>query len=531
MRLTSATSPPRDATSTKGAALSSRVDQMALQVAMQLKAQDDRLREHRAAMDVQYTHLVGSLETERATCRVLKEQVKEQNAKMEKLALTLTTQAAETERLREELAEKRRGDAELRQKVRMKEEAAASARSKEEDERRGAVSGVLEQVRALSDVVSDHERSAKADAESLRAELNAHAQRLQVCEAEVAAMKQAHAAGMQKLTETLRWVDEDHMGRRAEGERSVASSIEILRNELTHGLASHREAVDAKIGSAAAATERLREELAERRRGDAELRQEVRMKEEAAARARSREEDERRGADSSLREQIHALSEVVSAAGRSAKADAEAVRSELAKHAASRETEVTAIKELVNAAGRSAKADADEIRSELAKHVASWGAAAAVTKDALAADLQRLDGGLRAWVAEAIAHAAAEEERRTAFSLEAVHGELASAIAELKAQVAEAVVPLGEPGALSTLRETLWRVDALGKVVARLCDHAAQYASTAEAQEIFRGYPHSFSPTLWPGMFVAARPRSPGRGPSPPRAAERQVAWASGTRW
>ena len=214
------------------------------------------------------------------------------------------------------------------------------------------------------------------------------------------------------------------------------------------------------------------------------------MKEEAAARARSREEDERRAADSGLQEQIRALSDVVSAAGRSAKADAEAVRSELAKHAASCET------------------------------------AAAATKEAL----QGLDGGLRTWAAEAIAHASAEEDRRVALSLEGVHAELAGAIEELRAQVAESVVPLGEPGALTTLREALWRVDALGKVVARLCDHVAKYASAAEAQEFFRDGYRPF-PSLWPGMFVAAQPRSPGRAMSPSRAAERRVAWASGTPW
>ena len=60
--------------------------------------------------------------------------------------------------------------------------------------------------------------------------------------------------------------------------------------------------------------------------------------------------------------------------------------------------------------------------------------------------------------------------------------------------------------------EALWRVDALGKVVARLCDHAAQYASAAEAHELVRGYP-----SLWPGggvnpIFIASvRARSPPR--------------------
>ena len=64
---------------------------------------------------------------------------------------------------------------------------------------------------------------------------------------------------------------------------------------------------------------------------------------------------------------------------------------------------------------------------------------------------------------------------------------MVAAIAELKAQVAEAIVPLGEPGALSSLRQALARVDTLGEAVSQLCEYMQslkikEVASAAEAR-------------------------------------------------
>ena len=72
-------------------------------------------------------------------------------------------------------------------------------------------------------------------------------------------------------------------------------------------------------------------------------------------------------------------------------------------------------------------------------------------------------------------------------SIASLREEVSAKLEELKGQVSEAIVPPGEPGALSTLRDALSRVDVLGEAVAQLCEYmqslkVKEVASAAEAR-------------------------------------------------
>ena len=72
-------------------------------------------------------------------------------------------------------------------------------------------------------------------------------------------------------------------------------------------------------------------------------------------------------------------------------------------------------------------------------------------------------------------------------ALGGVRTEMLGVITELKGQVEEAIVPPGEPGALSTLRQALTRIDVLGEAVGQLCEYLnslkiKEVASAAEAR-------------------------------------------------
>ena len=82
-------------------------------------------------------------------------------------------------------------------------------------------------------------------------------------------------------------------------------------------------------------------------------------------------------------------------------------------------------------------------------------------------------------------HPQTSPERGSTYSAPFVFGK--QQLEELKAQVAEAIVPPGEPGALTTLRDALGRVDVLGEAVAQLCEYmqslkVKEVASAAEAR-------------------------------------------------
>ena len=616
--------------------------ELALACESRFKAQDDRLRDLQQAMESQATELVSELQYERAHGARLSEQFSQVTARMEDLEskthaqaariegleTKLHTQMADTERLKEELADKRRSEAELRQELRALEETTSRALSKAEEERRTLERGLQEQLHAQSERISATDRASKAESESVRLEVNKQATSRQ---AENAGMREEHTAAMHKLSDSLRQMDEDHTRRRVEDERKLATSLESLRGEFTTSLTAHRDQTQAKFDTQAADTERLKEELADKRRSEAELRQELRALEETTSRALSKAEEERRTLERGLQEQLHAQSERISATDRASKAesesirlevnkqatsrqaeiaaikeliaetsrvaksDAESIRSELSKLAASSEAEsaalrelirrsdrsakeesesirlelkkhatehatgITAVKELVSATERGAKAESESIRSKLAKHAemieaelsaikelaattartaeadveairseltkqtASFEVAVTAIREDHAARMQGLDDGLRSWATEAISRSSTEDERKTAASIEGVRkafatrlDELSTKHDELRGQIAEAAKKPSESSAeesrtMSTLREALYRMDALGRVVARLSDQVEQYGCAAEARNLIADY-------LWrPGVYIPpARPRSPIRASSPP---------------
>ena len=77
--------------------------------------------------------------------------------------------------------------------------------------------------------------------------------------------------------------------------------------------------------------------------------------------------------------------------------------------------------------------------------------------------------GMYRWVDEEHVRVQSEADSKVSAALEAIRTDTGASIAELKGQIAEAIVPLGEPGALTTLQQALVRVETLGEAVAQLC--------------------------------------------------------------
>ena len=128
-------------------------------------------------------------------------------------------------------------------------------------------------------------------------------------------------------------------------------------------------------------------------------------------------------------------------------------------------------------AERGLKADTLSLRGDLSKQAASHKEEVADVKEAhaqaeraAAAGLSKVSDELRVLAEESML-CRAEDETKVVRALDGLRIELTASIGALKAQFGEAIVPLGEPGALSTLREALRRVDALGAEVAQLCDY------------------------------------------------------------
>ena len=461
--------------------------ELALACESRFKAQDDRLRDLQQAMESQATELVSELQYERAHGARLSEQFSQVTARMEDLEskthaqaariegleTKLHTQVADTERLKEELADKRRSEAELRQELRALEETTSRALSKAEEERRTLERGLQEQLHAQSERISATDRASKAESESIRLEVNKQATSRQ---AEIAAIKELIA----------------------ETSRVAKSDAESIRSELSK-LAASSEAESAALRELVRRSDRSAKEESESIR--------LELKKHATEHATG----------------ITAVKELVSATERGAKAESESIRSKLAKHAEMIEAELSAIKELAATTARTAKADVEAIRSELTKQTASHEVAVTAMREDHAARMQGLDDGLRSWATEAISRSSTEDERKTAASIEGVRkafatrlDELSTKHDELRGQIAEAAKKPSESSAeesrtMSTLREALYRMDALGRVVARLSDQVEQYGCAAEARNLIADY-------LWrPGVYIPpARPRSPIRASSPP---------------
>ena len=88
----------------------------------------------------------------------------------------------------------------------------------------------------------------------------------------------------------------------------------------------------------------------------------------------------------------------------------------------------------------------------------------------IAASQQKLSDELR-WVDEEHMRCRSEDESKVSTTLGGLRAEVFEVITELRGQVEEAIVPPGEPGALSTLRQALARIDVLGEAVGQLCEY------------------------------------------------------------
>ncbi|KOO21484.1 hypothetical protein Ctob_001958 [Chrysochromulina tobinii] len=231
---------------------------------------------------------------------------------------------------------------------------------------------------------------------------------------------------------------------------------------------------------------RLNGELLEKGRDLEQLRQELRWVDEAAAKARAHEEAERRAAVDGLHSQLTKLAEAQSshmadtdAAARGAAESLEAVRDEMKRSFG----ESAARLGSVERAGQHAT---EQLRAAFAEAQAAREVEVVELTEAQAATAQKLSDELR-WVDEEHMRCRAEDDQKVSAALEAVREETRGALEELRAQVSEAIVPLGEPGALSTLQQALLRVDTLGEAVAQLCAYMQslkikEVASAAEAR-------------------------------------------------
>ena len=259
-----------------------------------------------------------------------------------------------------------------------------------------------------------------------------------------------------------------------------------LQTEREHGkmLEGQLAEVNAKLAAAAAETEQLKEELAEKGRADAQLRQEVRWIDEASAKARAQEEEERKAADQSLHEQIRALSEAQERTVLEADSTARGAAGSLAE-TSERCSRGWPRQRAARRSRRAARADAESIRSELSQQAASREAEVAEIAEARR---RRAEALRRAALGGRGAHALPRRGRGQGGHVDrlAARGGLRQAGGAQGAGV-EAIVPPGEPGALSTLRDALSRVDVLGEAVAQLCEYmqslkVKEVASAAEAR-------------------------------------------------
>ena len=262
-------------------------------------------------------------------------------------------------------------------------------------------------------------------------------------------------------------------------ERTKATALETMVAELS-----------AKQNQSQAEIERLREELAERGREGEQLRQELRWVDEAAAKARSVEEHERREADNGLHAQIQALGEAQSRQVADAEGAARAASESFAETHKMVQQGMKDAETRLALVERSAAQDAQAIRAEMAEVATAREAEMVELAEAQAAAQQKLSDELR-WVDEEHMRCRAEDDSKVTSSVEALRQETSASIAEIRGQVVEAIVPLGEPGALQTLQQALLRVDTLGEAVAQLCS----YMQSLKIKEVRATYPCHLS---WP---------------------------------
>ena len=265
----------------------------------------------------------------------------------------------------------------------------------------------------------------------------------------------------------------------------LASDLSSERSKST-ALEAHVAELSAKATKANEEIERLREDLADKGREAEQMRQELRWVDEAAAKARALEEAERREADKGLHAQVTALADAharhTAESDSTARGASDAVTQTQKMLAEGLARSEARLAEIEAAAGDSIA----EVRAAVAEAAAAREAEVVELAEAQSAAAQKLSDELR-WVDEEHMRCRTEDDVKVTAALDAVREETSAAISEVKAQVAEAIVPLGEPGALTTLQQALMRVDTLGEAVAQLCAYMQslkikEVASAAEAR-------------------------------------------------
>lgn len=471
-------------------------------VEKQFKAQQEAQQEWRAAIEQDIARLVSDLEVERAQSRMLKQQLEEQTELLEEQTKAMGDLRAETDRLRGELDDKRRADAE---QVRALSELVSAI------DRSASVESESIRSDLRSEVEKQAMRAGRCEAQ-VAANREAHESAMKKLDEDHTRRRdddqQAVAAMIERVHEELTTSLTVHRG--AVDTKFAAAAVETER--LTEGLRKEMQWADLelwegiRVKDEAAAAARATEKE-ERCTADSELHVQVRELSQLARNidrsAKSATESLRSefAKDAARREeQAEATMELVRANERSATSKSEAIRSDLdkyaaswdadmvtvkeqigaaasasalelalselkdgqAKHAASCHAETTATMERVGANDRSARAELQSIHAELKKQ-AKQAARRDEEMTALSVDLRELhkegilvlDRTLRSWADEAISRGRAEDELRVALSLERVHAELTSSLDDLHTKVTEAIVPLGEPGALDSLREAI----------------------------------------------------------------------------
>ena len=245
-----------------------------------------------------------------------------------------------------------------------------------------------------------------------------------------------------------------------------------LQAEREHGrlLEGQLAETNARLGNANGEIEQLRKALDDAAAAHSQLKQEVRWVDESAAKARAQEEEERREADGAAEAQLKALGASLESVAGQIEAAVKGVQEASGQSMASLQGQLRQAEEHISAAEMRAAAEAEALKQELGRVAAERKAEAAELAEAQAAASEKLSENLR-WVDEENMRCRAEDEQKAGEGMAALRAELAGQIETLKGQVAEAIVPPGEPGALSTLRQALSRVDVLGEAVAQLCEY------------------------------------------------------------
>ena len=259
-----------------------------------------------------------------------------------------------------------------------------------------------------------------------------------------------------------------------------------LQSEREHGrqLESQLAETNSRLANAHAEVERLHGTLSEHATTQTQLKQEVRWVDETAAKARMKDEEERRSAQDGLEGKLSELGDALEGVKAQIDSSAKTVTEGTAAAMSSLSAQLRQAEEHIRANEMRSAAEAEGLKREVDRIASERKAEASELAEAQVAASEKLAENLR-WVDEEHMRCRAEDEQKVGEGMASLRAELVGALETLKGQVAEAIVPPSEPGALTTLRQTLNRVDVLGEAVAQLCEYmqslkVKEVASAAE---------------------------------------------------